>query len=285
MSAPKRIAAALALALVSFAGTSRADDADRTFQEGLSLYDAGKIAEACVKFGESYALDAALGTLQNLAACHEREGKRALALREWLDLAEGAQKNGKSAQESLARQHVVALSTTLPRLVVRVDPKSGVDRVELDDAPLEPGKEHVVDPGRHRLVFAGSGRISTTRTIEPTEGRAFEIDAPMLESDRGAPPPPPARNERSVKREGMNVGWIFFGSAGVLVAAGAASGIAAIGARSASDDHCQPGCDARGVELNDRAKALAWTSNIGIGLGAALVAVGIYWLVARKPAF
>lgn len=285
------VSLALFSSLTLFGAKSRADEADRAFQEALSLFDAGKIPAACAKFAESLALDPALGTLQNLAACHEREGKRAQALREWLDLADGAQRAGKTAQETLARQHVVELSTRLPRLHVRIDAKSGVERVELDDVAIDPSTTVTIDPGHHRLAFSGRDRTSSTRTFEATDGQLLELDAPILDPIATvaappvvAPPPPPHRPEQKPS----TMGWYVGGAGLVALAVGSGFGIAAITTRGASDDHCPvvngaEACTLRGVELNDRAGAYAWVANIGIGAG--IVALGIAtWMILTTPA-
>src|SRR5258706_7643021 len=59
--------------------------AEVLYQKGRQLMTEGKFAEACPKFGESYRLDAATGTLLNLASCHEAEHKLATA---WLEFTE-----------------------------------------------------------------------------------------------------------------------------------------------------------------------------------------------------
>src|SRR5258708_3181546 len=58
--------------------------AEMLYRQGRALIGEGKVSEACPKFAESYRLDAATGTLLNLALCHEIEGKLATA---WLEFS------------------------------------------------------------------------------------------------------------------------------------------------------------------------------------------------------
>src|SRR6187399_1063297 len=93
--APQHLAAALAsTALLVIAGAARAQQqpasgtiAEVLFRDGQQLLAAGRISEACVKFRASQTAEPALGTLLNLAVCHEKEGRTATA---WLEYAETA---------------------------------------------------------------------------------------------------------------------------------------------------------------------------------------------------
>src|SRR5262245_27575414 len=57
--------------------------ADRLFEEAREAIENGRNGEACDKFAESHRLDASLGTLLNLAVCHELQGRIATAVSEY----------------------------------------------------------------------------------------------------------------------------------------------------------------------------------------------------------
>src|SRR5882672_7960826 len=103
--------------------------AETLYQTGRDLMTAGKYAEACPKFAESYRLDAATGTLLNLAACHEAEGKFASAWGEFTDGANAAERDGRDDRVEYATDRAQALLPKLSRLVI--DTAQGVDRAAL----------------------------------------------------------------------------------------------------------------------------------------------------------
>ena len=75
--------AALSLVLLG-AGVATAQTLDPVggqwlFREGRALMKDGDLAAACPKLEESLRLDPAVGTLMNLAECHERQGRTASA--------------------------------------------------------------------------------------------------------------------------------------------------------------------------------------------------------------
>src|SRR3954465_13259291 len=114
-------------ATFAWAGPARAQPgnaalAESLFREGKRLSADKKFAEACPKFAESYRLDPGLGTLLNLATCHEAEGKPASAWAEFSDASAQARREGDSDRGQLAEEHMKALETKLAHISVGLAP-------------------------------------------------------------------------------------------------------------------------------------------------------------------
>src|SRR5439155_15751009 len=129
------------------------------FREGRTLTKAGKPADACPKFEESHRLDPQIGTLLNLALCHEEIGKTASA---WAEFNEVAERSAGLGQRVLfAHEHAKAVEAKLSQLRVRVEPAVTDIQLKLDGRPLGAGvfdSPIPLDPGAHALEAAAPGK-------------------------------------------------------------------------------------------------------------------------------
>src|SRR5580704_15523931 len=129
------LALATALGRPAAAQGSDAASATALFQEGREAAKKGDYATACLKMEESFRIDAAVGTLLNLADCQEHLGHLASA---WQRFQEAADKLA-AADDRLAavKQRVAALAPRLPKLVVTLAPGAPPDtRVTRDGLAL-----------------------------------------------------------------------------------------------------------------------------------------------------
>src|SRR5262245_40441563 len=94
--------------------------AEALFQEGRTLLDQGKAAEACPKLAESHRLDPATGTLIALALCREAEGKLASAWAAFADAEGRARTEGSKDREAVAHERAAALYPRLSTLSIDV---------------------------------------------------------------------------------------------------------------------------------------------------------------------
>lgn len=258
--------------------------AEAMFREGRELMEQNKVSEACAKFAESYRLDRALGTLVNLALCHEKDGKIGTAWAEFTDAAAEAAAQ-KDDRETFARKHVAALEAELPRLRLVVAPATaalaGVE-IQLDGHSL--GKAAwafplPIDPGEHTLSASAEGKQPFSMRVNVPKGLGLtDANVPALEDAPKpvvveSPPidaPPPSSTQRTL---GFIVGGV--GAAGLLVGAG--FGFSAISLKGDRNDRCNAQgtlCDAEGIDKDKQARDAATISTIGFIAGGALLAGG-----------
>lgn len=192
-------------ALISLsAGTCWAQASDRAiaealFQDGRQLMDAGKVAEACLKFEQSQRTDPQVGTLLNVAVCHEELGRTASAWAEFLDAEAQANRLGHADRAAFARQGVERLQGKLSRLTLNSPNPEPNLTISFDGKPFATsmlGASLPVDPGEHRVEASAPGKKSITLVIIITPGPSAQtFDLPVLEAEAPAPaalPPPPA---------------------------------------------------------------------------------------------
>lgn len=143
--------------------------AEALFQEGRRLLADGKVSIACEKFKESFALDAMSGTLLNLAACYEQDGKTATAWARFRNAASLAKSQGKAEQAAEANRRVKAIESELSYMTVVVaEPVPGLE-VKRNDAEVTAamfGVEVPVDPGHVEVVASAPGHKPVRLTVE-----------------------------------------------------------------------------------------------------------------------
>jgi len=149
------------LALAAPALAAAEPSAEALFQEGRARMLEHRYAEACPKLEQSQELEPRLGTLLNLAVCHEELGKLASAWLEYGRAQAQAKAEGDATRERLARERLEALAARVPRLRVNAD-RGASDRIEvrLDGVPLAPerwNEDLPLDPGEHHLQATSSG--------------------------------------------------------------------------------------------------------------------------------
>ncbi|HEY4158109.1 MAG TPA: hypothetical protein VGM29_08425 [Polyangiaceae bacterium] len=182
----------------SAAQSNDAAMAESLFRDAKRLSGEHKFAEACPKFAGSYKLDPGLGTLLNLAMCHESEGKLATAWAEFSEASGRAKREGDNDRAQLADEHVRALEPKLAHISINVAPGAGApgmvvkfDSREMSTAAL--GLQIPLDPGKHQLEVSAPGRQSYAQTIDaPAPGSTVALTVPVLQPTAGAPAPAPA---------------------------------------------------------------------------------------------
>lgn len=229
---------ALSLGLALLApGVARAGDsaaAEVLFNEGKKLMAEGRYPEACAKLEESQRLDAGIGTLFNLADCHEHIGKIASAWGEFTEVASLSKAAGQAAREEAARQRAVVLEPRLSKLVIRVtSPVPGL-QVKRDDTVVgaaQYGTPIPVDPGDHKITASAPKRREWSTSVRAVAGTApVVLDIPELQNAPEAPPTTmpgetfvPATTGSDGKTQ-RTIGLVMAGVGGLGIIAGAVAG-------------------------------------------------------------
>lgn len=289
--------ALLALALTCVATPAAAAPSDRALAESLflearDLFAADKIPEACAKFGESYRLDAALGTLLNLAVCHEKEGKLASAWAEFRDAAAEARAQRQPEREAMARRHVEALAPQLAHVVLVAPPDAPSSLVvKLDGSNVGRaafGSKLPIDPGDHKVEATATDKKPWSRFFTVTGTNDVPIEIPTLEAAPVIAHEPlvttgDARTDEAPSSSQRTIGWVVAGAGVVGLGVSAVFGAKVLSSKSDRDDHCRGTlCDPEGVTADKDARDAATISTIAFVAGAALVAGGVV-LVLTAP--
>lgn len=293
-------AAALTAVAPGWAQESAADKAaaDALFAEGRRLLEAKKHDEACPKFAESYKLSVRLGTLLNLATCHEEQGKTASAWAEFNEALALAKRDRDKKREKYAREHAEKLEKRLARISFVLpdtlkDATLRLDGTEIGAAAR--GTPLPVDPGTHQIEVTAPGKKRWSTTVEVKSPGTLPVAVPELEPEAAAadapPAPAPVREERrpapaKVSSGSNTLGWVALGVGVVGVGVGSYFGLTAISKKNESEDHCGGSvgqgnankCDAQGVDLRDQAKSAATLSTVGFAVGAVGLGAGIVLL-------
>ena len=259
------------------------------FFTARGLMEAGRYAEACSKLGESYRLDAASGTLLNLAVCHESEGRVASAWGEFRQALSDARKANRPDREELAKEHIAKLEPELPFLTIVVPEFAKVKDLEIlrNGVALGSGgwgTELPIDPGKVDIVARAPGFLPKTKTV--TIQKKQHLSATIEKLD-----PAPIVETVAVGEPGWSgkrkTGAVLFvaGLAGVGV--GTYFGFSALSNRNKSDDNCpildgERRCTTTGADASSKANLAAWGSNIGLGVGGAAVLIGSYLFITGK---
>jgi hypothetical protein len=302
------VALALAGACVLAIAPARADktaDAEDLFRRAKALVSTGKHAEACPMFEESQRLDPQMGTLLNLALCHEAIGKNASAWGEFRAVEQQARLTGRDGDRaSLARDHanklepklsriklLVPADARVPGLVIKVD---GESKAEV----LWPGVP--ADPGTRLIEVSAPGKKSATVSAKVNDdGAVVQVVIPKLDDlpKPVTPPPPPPRvgpdaaqeEEYAANRSRKTTGYVIGGIGLAALAVGGGFGIGAIlndkSAKDACPQPCFTGSDSAKAadQSTDRAFVFANIANVMLPLGVIGTGIAGYLLFTAGP--
>ncbi len=307
------LAAVAASTMLAFPTTARADaQAEEYFQQGKAAMGRHEYVKACSLFEASKALEDTLGTLLNLADCHQQAGKVATAWGEFSDAEQRARSSKPPREERavFAHDRAEALRKLLPRLKLIVPIPVRVEGlvISIDGRAVPPEAWDMgvpVDPGLRKVSAAAPGKKpwSMDTRIDPVEGESliFPIQVePLTDAPKVVVVPPKASGNDASEIEAVatsrarrTAGYVV-GGVGVLgLAVGgvmAGLGYAAIQEeKHACDNNCWN--DKQGqspaYQQANSAKSNA-TIDINVasatgGVGVVALGVGIYLIITSSP--
>jgi hypothetical protein len=252
----------VAVAVLLISTATFADEADRNGAEAEELFQNGKAAlarqdyaRACQYFQDSQKLDPGLGTLINLAICHELDGKLATAWTEFKTVEEQAalQKPPQFDRIRTAREHSDAIYPRLARIRILVLPSVQVAglTVAVDGREMLPALWTggvPVDSGPHAIEATAPGKTPFQASLILQDGVANTVqvlalrDAPKVLPAMPSPPPIDARTltaPKSDPRTQRVAGEITMFVGGAALLAGATFGVLALVKRGAAN-LCSP---------------------------------------------
>jgi hypothetical protein len=287
---PAPLAQPTKLAQLPPPGVSNEMRAEYLFRSGEKKFDSGQYAEACADFAESLRLGPKLGTLLNLALCHETVGKPATAWSEYHHGAAWAAQNGQKDRHDFAMQHVLALETKLPRVLLQLPADRALESVDVDGEPLPDSHWYLpvfLDPGEHSVTISAPGKqrgtVKFRVTSSPTEQL---VNVPGLTDDVALAPPPikplgPA--DPDATRRTVGIVTMAIGAAGIAV--GVTFAVLAIEKRDDIGDRCSGiHCTSDGAQVYRDAQSRATIATVGSVIGVAAGAAGAWLFFTSQPA-
>jgi hypothetical protein len=291
------VAAATLIALSASASAQNAAQAEQLFNEAKTLFDAGKIREACQAWEASQRLDPSLATLANVANCREKAGDLATAWEAYVAVERQTAGLGKyDSLNTLARTRSAALEPRLSYLSINVPDEVRVDGLEVlrDGTRIEPGawnRALPIDGGTHTISGRAPGHETWSTTVEiAPEADKQSVEVPRFKAirnprgktvviDRTAPSQITPRRKVAI---GVAAGGV------VAIAAGAFLGVRARGLADDADNACPPvTCDlpgeARAEDLSADAHRTALYADVAFGVGIAAAATGAVLWMTGKP--
>jgi len=255
--------------------------AEVLYREGRKLMAMGRVAEACPKFAESYRLDAATGTLLNLASCHENENKLATAWFEYSGAVALARRDRRPDRVRFARERLAIIEPRLSYLTVVVPTAVELTSLEIrvDDVVVRGAARGVstpVDPGDHKVDASAPGRKPWTQQVGITQDAMnIAVSIPLLEPDPAAAGAPTSEPSAAIDRGAPGIPTSVYVSGGVTLGVAVAAGITGY---VYMQHRNQEGPEQREPELGQN-KRLG-TVNLGLAIGAVVgagVTAYLYW--------
>ncbi len=274
------------LALSLYSVSAHASEAEDLFEQGRSALQENRLDAACDLFRRSQALEAAPGTVLNLADCEERRGNRVLAHRLFSEVATEVEPLFSSEGKKRAALLKAQLSTVTVRIEGTLPPGA---RLTLDGVDIAANEARLVEPGQHVATLSEpSTKLAETKRESLAAGQSsvlsFRINQGTKLPDKPAEGPVEKPAGPTTEAPSIGIAGIVIGSVGVAtLAAAMGTGFAMldIGECFPAEGEPDEGCD-RSAAAADEGKGLEVASTALFVAGGVLSATGVV-LVAVAP--
>ena len=284
------VAMGLAACGLPASAQSNEQRAEDLFRQGQDRLQIGLTREACELLASSLRLDAALGTLLNLALCHEKEGKIATAHREYVAAAKWAKERSEDDREQFARERASVLEVDVPTVRIAIAGAPRNVRVSLDGRPIDAPElegDIAVDPGHHQVEVTAPKKRTWRESDLRVEPRSRTLLQVVLDDETKAEAPASTSMNRALP------GYV----AGGVAVASLGAGVALLLRASALDAESERDAEqARWVNPPDPAlKAAALASHdaavtsqtmglVSMGIGTLGVGACLYFFLSARGA-
>jgi hypothetical protein len=283
------VSSAVALSQTAMAqATADSVAAQGLFDDARALMSRGQYAQACPKFEESQRLDPGSGTLLNLGACYEHEGRIASAWSMFLEAAAAAASTGDAEREGAAREHAAKLAPRLPRISIHVTEMPAGLEVRRDDkivGSVQWGTAIPADPGLHTVSALAPGKNPWRSTVTLQEGVTTTVAIPALETMKTTV----VGGAEQSSTSGLGAQRIAAMASGGVALAGAVTGTVFYLRSKSKHDESQVHCagaacsDQTGVDLSNEALRAGNVATVAYTIAAVGLASGaLLWLTAPR---
>lgn len=174
------------VSLLAVSAPAFADDvklADEKFAAGKAI-EKTDYAGACKLYDEALALNPnAIGVLLNVAACEQKAGKIATAIRDFTDVRDRAREQSSPQYIEIAETELGKLVPRAPHLAIAFSESYSADAkllVANKVVDFATASDVLVDPGDVPIVLSAPGRVSYTTKITIAEGEHKAVAVPKL---------------------------------------------------------------------------------------------------------
>jgi hypothetical protein len=255
--------------------------AEALFMQGRDALARGDLKTACAKFGESYALEPAAGTLMNWATCEGKLGRLASAWQRWREALERLEPDDDRV--AFVRQQAQDFEARLPYLTIRLAPTSPKatyalrNGVRLGAASF--GVSLPVDPGEHRIVAEAPGHAPKTFTVTLAERERKEL---VIVPGARLPDPPAPEPEQSGRSSWRSTAGFVAGGVGLAgIGAAVVTGLLLPARRDSIEQNCMDKlCTQAGLDAASEGRTLLLANTIGWAAGVVGVGLGAYLVIS-----